>query len=41
MYGMLDYAVQEKFVTPESRARWRNAESVTRVMQILAGEGIS
>jgi len=41
MYGMLDFAVQEKFVTPESRARWRNADSVTRVMQILAGEGIS
>jgi uncharacterized protein (TIGR00730 family) len=41
MYAMLDYAVAEKFVTPESRARWRNAESVTRVMQILAGEGIS
>jgi uncharacterized protein (TIGR00730 family) len=41
MYGMLDYAVQEGFVTAESRARWRNADSVTRVMQILAGEGIS
>jgi hypothetical protein len=41
MYAMLDYAVAEKFVTAESRARWRNAESVTRVMQILAGEGIS
>ena len=41
MYGMLDYAVQEKFVTAESRARWRNADSVTGVMQILAGEGIS
>ena len=38
MYGMLDYAVQEGFVTAESRARWRNAESVERVMQILAGE---
>ena len=41
MYGMLDYAVTEGFVTAESRARWRNAESVTAVMQILAGEGIS
>jgi uncharacterized protein (TIGR00730 family) len=41
MYAMLDYAVQEKFVTTESRARWRNANSVTSVMQILAGEGIS
>ena len=41
MYGMLDYAVQERFVTPESRARWRNAESIERVTQILAGEGIS
>jgi uncharacterized protein (TIGR00730 family) len=41
MYAMLDFAVAEKFVTAESRARWRNAESVPRVMQILAGEGIS
>ena len=41
LYGMLDYAVKEGFVTAESRARWRNAESVIRVMQILAGEGIS
>jgi uncharacterized protein (TIGR00730 family) len=41
MYRMLDYAVAEKFVTAESRARWRNAESVPQVMQILAGEGIS
>jgi hypothetical protein len=41
MYGMLDHAVVEKFVTAESRARWRNAEGVTQVMQILAGEGIS
>ena len=41
LYAMLDYAVTEKFVTAESRARWRNAESVTSVMQILAGEGIS
>jgi len=41
MYAMLDYAVAEKFVTAESRARWRNAQTVTEVMQILAGEGIS
>jgi uncharacterized protein (TIGR00730 family) len=41
LYAMLDYAVTEKFVNAESRARWRNAESVTSVMQILAGEGIS
>ena len=41
LYGMLDFAVREGFVTAESRARWRNAESVPRVMQILAGEGIS
>jgi uncharacterized protein (TIGR00730 family) len=41
LYAMLDYALQEKFVSAESRARWRNADSVTGVMQILAGEGIS
>ena len=41
LYAMLDYAVQEKFVTTESRARWRNAESVDDVMQILGREGIS
>jgi len=41
MYAMLDNAVTEGFVTPVSRARWRNAETVTAVMQILAGEGIS
>jgi uncharacterized protein (TIGR00730 family) len=41
MYAMLDHAVREKFVTTESRVRWRNADSVTGVMQILAGEGIS
>jgi len=45
MYAMLDYAVAERFVTPESRARWRNAESVDGVMRLLskerlAGEGI-
>jgi len=41
MYGMLDFAVAEKFVTPESRARWRNADSVSAVMQILAKEGVA
>jgi uncharacterized protein (TIGR00730 family) len=46
LYTMLDNAVTERFVTPESRARWRNAETVTAVVQILmkeglAGEGIS
>ena len=40
MYAMLDYAVAEKFVTAESRARWRNAESVPRVMQLLSKEGV-
>jgi uncharacterized protein (TIGR00730 family) len=46
LYAMLDNAVTERFVSPESRARWRNAETVTAVVQILmkeglAGEGIS
>jgi uncharacterized protein (TIGR00730 family) len=41
LYAMLDNAVVEGFVTPQSRARWRNAETVASVMQILAGEGIS
>ncbi len=41
MYGMLDNAVTEGFVTPQSRARWRNADSVTSVMQILAKEGLA
>jgi uncharacterized protein (TIGR00730 family) len=41
MYAMLDYAVQEKFVSAESRARWRNAESVTDVMRILSKEGLT
>jgi uncharacterized protein (TIGR00730 family) len=41
MYAMLDYAVAEKFVTAESRARWRNADSVSAVMQILAKEGLA
>jgi uncharacterized protein (TIGR00730 family) len=41
MYAMLDNAVTEKFVTPESRARWRNADSVSAVMQILAKEGLA
>jgi uncharacterized protein (TIGR00730 family) len=41
MYGMLDYAVQEKFVTAESRARWLNAESISRVMQLLSNPGLA
>ena len=41
LYAMLDFAVQEGFVTPVSRARWRNAESVEQVMQILSKEGIA
>lgn len=41
MYAMLDNAVTEQFVTPESRARWRNADSVSAVMQILAKEGLA
>lgn len=41
MYGMLDNAVREGFVTAESRARWRNADSIDGVMQILAKEGVA
>jgi len=41
MYAMLDNAVTEGFVTAQSRARWRNADSVTSVMQILAKEGLA
>ena len=41
MYGMLDHAVKEGFVTVESRARWRNADSVASVMRILAKEGVT
>jgi uncharacterized protein (TIGR00730 family) len=41
LYAMLDHAVAEGFVTPVSRARWRNADSVTSVMQILAKEGLA
>jgi hypothetical protein len=41
MYGMLDHAVAEGFVTQLSRARWRNADSVSAVMQILAKEGLA
>src|SRR5262245_28614037 len=40
MYAMLDNAVKEGFVTPKSRAYWRNAESVSSVMQILGKEGL-
>jgi uncharacterized protein (TIGR00730 family) len=41
MYAMLDYAVQEKFVTPVSRSRWRNADSIAGVMQVLVKEGLT
>ena len=41
LYDMLDKAVVEGFVTPESRARWRNAESVTAVIRILMKEGLA
>jgi len=41
LYAMLDNAVAEGFVTPVSRARWCNADSVTSVMQILAKEGLA
>jgi len=41
LYAMLDNAVTEGFVTPKSRAYWRNANSVESVMQILAKEGLA
>jgi uncharacterized protein (TIGR00730 family) len=41
LYAMLDNAVTEGFVTPKSRAYWRNADSVDSVMQILAKEGLA
>jgi uncharacterized protein (TIGR00730 family) len=41
MHAMLDHAVQEKFVTAESRARWRNADSIESVMRILVKEGLT
>ena len=41
LYGMLDHAVKEGFVTAESRARWRNADSVASVMRILSKEGLT
>jgi uncharacterized protein (TIGR00730 family) len=41
LYAMLDNAVQERFVTTESRARWRNADSVAQVMEILSKEGLA
>jgi uncharacterized protein (TIGR00730 family) len=41
LYAMLDFAVQEQFVTKESRARWRNAESVAHVMDLLGKTGLS
>jgi len=40
LYAMLDNAVVEGFVTAKSRAYWRNAESVSSVMQILGKEGL-
>lgn len=41
LFAMLDYAVQEGFVTPASRARWQNAASVEQVVQILSNEGVA
>jgi uncharacterized protein (TIGR00730 family) len=41
LYGMLDHAVAEGFVTAESRSRWRNAETVPAVMQVLMKEGLA
>ena len=41
LYAMLDNAVAEGFVTPKSRAYWRNADSVESVMQILVKEGLA
>ena len=41
LYGLLDHAVQEKFVTSESRSRWRNADSIASVMGILSKEGVT
>ena len=40
MFAMLDHAVREKFVTAESRARWRNGDSVESVMRLLKKEGV-
>ena len=40
MYAMLDHAVAEGFVTAKSRGYWRNADSVSSVMQILGKEGL-
>ncbi len=41
LYAMLDFAVQEQFVTPVSRARWLNADSIEGVMAVLAKTGLS
>ena len=41
LYAMLDFAVQEQFVTPVSRARWLNAESIDAVMAVLGKTGLS
>jgi hypothetical protein len=37
---MHDHAVREKLVSAESRARWRNADSVESVMRLLEKEGL-
>ena len=41
LYAMLDNAVAEGFVSPQSRARWRDADSVASVMRILMKEGLA
>jgi uncharacterized protein (TIGR00730 family) len=41
MYAMLDHAVQEKFVTPVSRSRWINADSIDGVIEVLVKEGLT
>ncbi len=41
LYAMLDNAVAEGFVTAQSRARWRDADSVASVMRILMKEGLA
>jgi len=41
LYAMLDFAVQERFVTTESRARWLNADSIDAVMGVLGKTGLS
>jgi len=41
LYAMLDNAVTEGFVTPKSRAYWRDADSVASLMRILMKEGVA